>query len=158
LIGGSSQIPKIRQLVTEYFGKEPVKGIDPEEAVTHGAAIQGGILAGDEGSDCTLYLIDVCPLTLGVEASGGAVHKFIGRNNIMPARKFANFSTAMDNQSTALIRLFEGERAMSKDNVLLGEFVLADIAPAPRGVPQIQVTIDVDASGNMKISAVTEGT
>jgi heat shock protein 5 len=159
LIGGSSRIPKIRQLITEYFGKEPVEGIDPEEAVTQGAAIQGNILTtDDDGMVCTLYLTDVCPLTLGVEASGGAVHQFITRNQVVPARTSKNFSTVIDNQSTALIRIFEGERAMSQDNALLGELVLADIAPAPRGIPQIQVTIDVDALGDMKISAVTEGT
>jgi heat shock protein 5 len=158
LIGGSSQIPKIRQLVTEYFGKEPAKGIDSEEAVTHGAAILGSILTDDDDIVCTLHLTDVCPLTLGVEASGGAVHKFVARNTVVPARMSMNFSTVIDNQSTALIRIFEGERTMSQDNALLGEFVLADIAPAPRGVPQIQVTIDLDAAGNMQISAITEGT
>jgi heat shock protein 5 len=157
LIGGSSQIPKIRQLVTEYFGKEPVKGIDPEEAVSHGAAIQGSILTGTEGiTSC--YYGHLFPLTLGVEASGGVTRKLISRHDVYPTRKLGNFSTMADNQSSVLIRVLEGERTMAKDNDLLGEFVLANIVPAPRGVPQIQVTIEIDNSGSMNVTAVAERT
>jgi heat shock protein 5 len=159
LIGGSSQIPKIRQLVTEYFGKEPVKGIDPEEAVTHGAAIQAGILTGYDGiTSSTCYFGELSPLTLGVEASGGVTRKLIGRHAVYPTRKLGNFSTMADNQSSVLIRVLEGERTMAKDNELLGEFVLANIAPAPQGVPQIQVSIEIDASGSMNVTAMAGGT
>jgi heat shock protein 5 len=157
LIGGSSHIPKIRQLITEYFGKEPVEGIDPEEAVAHGAAVQGGILTGaEETSSCPM--VDYCPLTLGIEASGSVMYKLIGRYAVYPTRKLGNCSTMADNQSTVLIRVLEGERTMAKDNELLGEFVLANIAPAPRGIPQIQVTIAINASGSMNVTAMAEGT
>jgi heat shock protein 5 len=157
LIGGSSQIPKIRQLVAEYFGKEPVKGIDPEEAVTHGAAMQAGILTGYDGiTSC--YFGEVSPLTLGVEASGGVTRKLISRHALYPTRRLGNFSTMADNQTSVLIRVLEGERTMAKDNELLGEFVLANVAPAPRGVPQIQVTIEIGVSGSMNVTAMAEGT
>jgi heat shock protein 5 len=158
LIGGSSQIPKIRQLVTEYFGKEPAKGIEPEEAVIQGAAIQGAILTTADDIVYSYQLVDYCPLTLGIEVSGSVTRKLISRYTVYPTRKLGNFSTMADNQSSVLIRVLEGERTMAKDNELLGEFVLANIAPAPRGVPQIQVKIEIDASGSMNVTAMAEGT
>ncbi|RXK40323.1 chaperone DnaK [Tremella mesenterica] len=158
LVGGSTRIPKVQQLLKEYFnGKEPSKGINPDEAVAYGAAVQGGILSGEEGSSGVL-LIDVCPLTLGIETTGGVMTKLIGRNSVVPTKKSNIFSTAVDNQPTVRIQVFEGERSMTKDNNLLGEFDLTNIPPAPRGVPQIEVTFEIDANGILKVSAVDKGT
>jgi len=158
LVGGSTRIPKVQELLREYFnGKEPSKGINPDEAVAYGAAVQGGILSGEEGSKGVL-LIDVCPLTLGIETTGGVMTKLIGRNSVVPTKKSQIFSTAVDNQPTVRIQVFEGERSMTKDNNHLGEFDLTDIPPAPRGVPQIEVTFEIDANGILKVSAIDKGT
>ncbi|WWC88634.1 chaperone DnaK [Kwoniella dendrophila CBS 6074] len=158
LVGGSTRIPKVQQLLKEYFnGKEPSKGINPDEAVAYGAAVQGGILSGEEGSSGVL-LIDVCPLTLGIETTGGVMTKLIGRNSVVPTKKSQIFSTAVDNQPTVRIQVYEGERSMTKDNNVLGEFDLNDIPPAPRGVPQIEVTFEIDANGILKVSAADKGT
>ncbi|WVQ85025.1 chaperone DnaK [Cryptococcus sp. DSM 104549] len=158
LVGGSTRIPKVQQLLKEYFnGKEPSKGINPDEAVAYGAAVQAGILSGEEGSSGVL-LIDVCPLTLGIETTGGVMTKLIGRNSVVPTKKSQIFSTAVDNQPTVRIQVFEGERSMTKDNNLLGQFDLNDVPPAPRGVPQVEVTFEIDANGILKVSAVDKGT
>jgi len=158
LVGGSTRIPKVQQLLKEYFGgKEPSKGINPDEAVAHGAAIQGGILSGEEGTE-DLVLIDVCPLTLGIETTGGVFTKLIPRNTVVPTKKSQIFSTAADNQPVVLIQVFEGERSLTKDNNLLGKFELTGIPPAPRGVPQIEVTFEIDANGIMRVSAADKGT
>ncbi|GAA5823095.1 hypothetical protein JCM3770_007095 [Rhodotorula araucariae] len=158
LVGGSTRIPKVQELLREYFnGKEPTKGINPDEAVAYGAAVQGGILSGEEGLG-DVVLIDVCPLTLGIETTGGVFTKLIPRNTVIPTKKSQIFSTAADNQPTVLIQVYEGERAMTKDNNHLGKFELTGIPPAPRGVPQIEVTFEVDASGIMKVSAADKGT
>ncbi|GAA6061656.1 hypothetical protein JCM10212_002533 [Sporobolomyces blumeae] len=158
LVGGSTRIPKVQELLKEYFnGKEPTKGINPDEAVAYGAAVQGGILSGEEGLG-DVVLIDVCPLTLGIETTGGVFTKLIPRNTVIPTKKSQIFSTAADNQPTVLIQVYEGERAMTRDNNHLGKFELNGIPPAPRGVPQIEVTFEVDASGIMKVSAADKGT
>ncbi|KAF9048024.1 heat shock protein 70, partial [Hymenopellis radicata] len=158
LVGGSTRIPKVQQLLKEYFGgKEPSKGINPDEAVAYGAAVQGGILSGAEGT-ADVVLVDVCPLTLGIETTGGVFTKLIARNTVIPTRKSQIFSTAADNQPTVLIQVFEGERSLTKDNNLLGKFELSSIPPAPRGVPQIEVTFEIDANGIMKVGAADKGT
>ncbi|GBE87109.1 78 kDa glucose-regulated protein [Sparassis crispa] len=157
LVGGSTRIPKVQQLLKEFFGKEPSKGINPDEAVAYGAAVQGGILSGDESLG-DVVLVDVCPLTLGIETTGGVMTKLISRNTVIPTRKAQIFSTAADNQPTVLIQVYEGERSLTKDNNLLGKFELSGIPPAPRGVPQIEVTFEIDANGIMRISAVDKGT
>ncbi|KAG6331821.1 hypothetical protein ID866_7266 [Astraeus odoratus] len=157
LVGGSTRIPKIQQMLKDYFGKEPSKGINPDEAVAYGAAVQGGILSGEQGTE-DVVLVDVCPLTLGIETTGGVFTKLIPRNTVIPTRKSQTFSTAADNQPTVLIQVFEGERALTKDNNLLGKFELSGIPPAPRGVPQIEVTFEIDANGIMKVAAADKGT
>jgi len=157
LVGGSTRIPKVQQLLKEFFGKEPSKGINPDGAVAYGAAVQGGILSGEEGLE-EIVLIDVCPLSVGIETTGGVFTKLIPRNTVIPTRKTQIFSTAADNQPTVLIQVYEGERSMTKDNNLLGKFELNGIPPAPRGVPQIEVTFEIDRNGILKVSASDKGT
>ena len=155
LVGGMTRMPKVQETVKEFFGKEPHKGVNPDEVVALGAAIQGGVLQGDVKD---VLLLDVTPLSLGIETLGGVTTKLIEKNTTIPTKKSQVFSTAEDNQAAVTIRVTQGEREMASDNKMLGTFNLEGIAPAPRGVPQIEVTFDIDANGIVSVSAKDKGT
>merc|ERR1712038_2062942 len=155
LVGGSTRMPLVSKVVEEIYGKEPSKAVNPDEAVAMGAAIQGGVLKGDVTD---VLLLDVTPLSLGIETLGGVFTKLINRNTTIPTKKSQVFSTAADGQTQTEIKVHQGEREMAADNKLLGQFSLVGIPPAPRGVPQIEVTFDIDANGIVNVSARDKGT
>jgi molecular chaperone DnaK len=155
LVGGSIRIPRVQQIVKELFGKEPHRGVNPDEVVAVGAAIQAGVLAGEVKD---LLLLDVTPLSLGIETLGGVMTTLITRNTTIPTRKSETFSTAADSQTSVEVHVLQGERPLARDNRTLGRFQLVGIPPAPRGVPQIEVTFDIDANGIVNVSAKDLGT
>ena len=155
LVGGSTRIPKVQEIVKEFFGKEPNRGVNPDEVVAIGAAIQGGVLAGEVKD---VLLLDVTPLSLGIETLGGVTTVLIQRNTTIPTKKAEVFSTAEDNQTTVEIHVLQGEREMAINNRTIGRFQLTGIPPAPRGMPQIEVTFDIDANGILHVSAKDKAT
>merc|ERR1712003_297602 len=155
LVGGMSRMPKVQQKVEEFFGRKPSKGVNPDEVVAMGAAIQGGVLRGDVKD---ILLLDVTPLSLGIETLGGVFTRLITRNTTIPTKKSQVFSTAADNQTQVGIKVLQGEREMAADNKMLGQFDLVGIPPAPRGVPQIEVTFDIDANGIVNVQARDKAT
>ena len=155
MVGGMTRMPKVRDVVKNFFGKEPHTGVNPDEVVAMGAAIQAGVLQGDVKD---VLLLDVTPLSLGIETLGGVFTRMIDRNTTIPTKKSQVYSTADDNQNAVTIRVFQGEREMAMDNKLLGNFDLVGIPPAPRGVPQIEVTFDIDANGLVSVTAKDKGT
>jgi len=155
LVGGSTRIPKVQQIVKDFFGRDPHKGVNPDEVVAIGAAIQGGVLAGEVKD---VLLLDVTPLSLGIETLGGVTTNLIPRNTTIPTKKSETFSTAEDSQTTVEIHVLQGEREMARDNRTLGRFQLTGIPPAPRGMPKIEVTFDIDANGILHVSAKDQAT
>jgi molecular chaperone DnaK len=155
LVGGSTRMPRVQQVVKEYFGKEPHKGVNPDEVVAIGAAVQGGVLSGEVKD---VLLLDVTPLSLGIETLGGVSTVLIPRNTTIPAKKSEIFSTATDNQASVEVHVLQGERSMARDNRTLGRFHLTGLPPAPRGMPQIEVAFDIDANGIVNVTATDKAT